>query len=328
MEVFGRLATCTPVPNIHEYGFHPTALFGLVGATAGAAKALGLSEDLIAESVAVAFGAGIGLTGSFGTMVKPLHAGNAAASAVRGVQLALSGFRGNRRLFEVNEGLGDAYTRGDADWDAFKDALAGPFRLAEKRPSIKQYPCCGGNQRSIQNLAGILRDNALTSDDVERVELHVNPRQLLTVGRYPWPSDAYEAKFSLVFNVACTLGAGVPTLAHYNDAYWTTDEAQQARDRIEVIADGTGHKNQVTVTVLTRDGRSFSASEFDVYGSAKVPMSREDLSAKFFDASSYGELPRAALEALHDAALGLDEPTTDFWAAWEAVCTDRGGTNR
>jgi 2-methylcitrate dehydratase PrpD len=318
MEAFGRLATCTHVPNIHEHGFHPTAVLGLVGASVAVAKVLDRPVDEIAEAVTVGSSWGVGFTANFGTTVKPLHAGHTAASGVQAVQLATSGFTGNRQLFETRHGFGAAYMRDDPNWETFKEAIAGPFRLTVRHPSIKQWPCCGGNQRSIQNLSRIMREHGLEDGDVAKVELHINPRQLTSL-RYSWPTTAYEAKFCLPFTVAVTLAKGAPTIAAFRDGWWDDPLVLAARDRIELIQDGVGDKNQVTVTVFTHDGRELSRSEWVVHGSAGDPMTRDEVSAKYLDSCSYGVLDDDVVRGLHDATLAMEDSGKEFWRAWEAV---------
>lgn len=324
MEAFGRLAVNMPVPNIHEYGFHPTAVLGIVATAVGAAKAYGLTRDELAEAIAVSTVGGAGLTASFGTMAKPLHAGYSAQGGVRTAQLARSGFFGNRSVFEEHEGYGEAYVRGDVDWEGFKASLDGPFRLEVKQPSIKQYPCCGGNQRSIQNLSRIMGENDLEMADVDKVELHINPRQLTSL-RYEWASNAYEAKFCLLFNVAVTLAKGAPTLAAYRDAYWDDPEVLEARERIQLIQDVPGDdKHNLVLTVITRDGRQFSKPKPIVHGSAEDPMERDEVAAKYVDSCSYSDrVPQDATKALHESVFRLETAGSEFLDAFASLHTDR-----
>lgn len=321
MEAFGRLATCVPVPTIAEYGFHPTGVLGLVASTIGVSKVLNLSPEQTAHALAIACSFGTGHTASFGTTVKPIHAGHAAASGVRGSQLARSGFTGNLRLFEDPEGFGHAYTRGAADWEQFAQSLSGPFRLEKSQPSIKQWPCCGGNMRSVQNLYWIMRDHGLSAADITKVEIHLNPRQL-TALRYSWPTNAYEAKFCLPFTVATTLAKGQPSLRAFRDAYWNDPDVLAARDRIKIIQDGRGEKHQVTITVFTSDGRQLSKSEWVVHGSAGDPMTQQEISDKYFDACSFSKIPPDAVRALHDSVLALDAGGEEFWTAFRGIAVN------
>jgi len=312
MEIFGRLAISMPIANIHEYGFHPTAVLGIVSAAAAAAKAADATESQIAEALALSTVGGAGVTANFGTPAKPLHAGTAAATGVRALEFAVSGFTGNRRVLEDPEGFGEAYVRGLVDWEVFRKALDGPFRLQVKQPSIKQYPCCGGNQRSIQNLSRIMTENDLSFEDIERVDVHISPRQLTSL-RYEWADNAYEAKFCLPFNVAATLAHGAPTLASYRDEQWNDSVVLAAREVIKFIQDVEGEdKHNLVVDVFAKDGRHFSKPKPVVHGSAEDPMTPEEVSAKYFSCCDYSDIDRARSQRIHDALLSMENDVDEF----------------
>jgi 2-methylcitrate dehydratase PrpD len=321
MEVFGRLGNSMPVVNMHGYGFHPTAVLGLVASAVAAAKAMGLSAEGIGNAVSVGSGRGAGMTASFGSMVKPLHAGFTASAGVQGAELAASGFVGNPALLESEHGFGTAYVRDLADWPAFVESLRGPYRMAVKPPSIKPVPCCGGNQRSIQNLRRIMAEHDLADGDIAKVDVHVNPRQLVTL-RYDWPTSTGEAKFCLPFTVATTLTHGGPTLAAFAGRYWENEQVLAARERVSIIPDGDGDKNYVVLVVTTTDGRQFTRDEFVMHGSGGDPMSWGEISAKYQDSSDYGKVAPEATSALHDAIRGMGSAPDAraagerFWRAW------------
>lgn len=315
MEIFGRLAISMPIANIHEYGFHPTAVLGIVSAAAAAAKAADATESQIAEALALSTVGGAGVTANFGTPAKPLHAGTAAATGVRAFEFAASGFTGNRRVLEDPEGFGEAYVRGLVDWPKFRTALDGPFRLQVKQPSIKQYPCCGGNQRSIQNLSRIMTENNLVFGDIERIDVHISPRQLTSL-RYAWAENSYEAKFCLPFNVAATLAHGAPTLASYRDEQWNDPGVLAARDVITFIPDVEGEdKHNIIMDVFAKDGRHFSKPKPVVHGSAEDPMTTEEVSAKYFACCDHSEIDRSRSQRIHDALLNIENDVDEFVSA-------------
>ncbi len=78
---------------VDHAGWHSTGVFGCLAAAAGAAAAMRPRRE---RRVANALGAAAtqvgGLTGSFGTMAKPFHAGKAAMNGVLSAELAAGGF--------------------------------------------------------------------------------------------------------------------------------------------------------------------------------------------------------------------------------------------
>ena len=86
----------------YELGFHTTATLGNIGATAALARLKGLSLEQTGHALSIAASMSGGLRNNFGTMVKPLHVGLAAANGVRAVQLALAGVTGAADIFEAS----------------------------------------------------------------------------------------------------------------------------------------------------------------------------------------------------------------------------------
>ena len=80
-EVMCRLSTVVP-KAVHKAGFHPTAIFGVMGAAAGVGAALGLNAKQIVDALGIAasFAGGIIEYLAEGAWTKRLHPGWAAQS--------------------------------------------------------------------------------------------------------------------------------------------------------------------------------------------------------------------------------------------------------
>lgn len=76
----------------YNAGFHQTATSGDFGATAAAARLLGLGADQAGHALGLAATRASGLKCQFGTMSKPFHAGMAASTGVEAATLAGLGF--------------------------------------------------------------------------------------------------------------------------------------------------------------------------------------------------------------------------------------------
>src|SRR6516164_8488409 len=124
-EVLCRLSLVVP-KAVHKAGFHPTAIFGAMGAAAGVGAALGLQAGEIVDALGIAGSMASGIIEYLaeGAWTKRLHAGWAAQSGLRAALLARQGFVGPRTVFEGVHGLfhGFAHTS-DGDYEA----LTGDF---------------------------------------------------------------------------------------------------------------------------------------------------------------------------------------------------------
>ena len=116
-EVLCRLSLVVP-KAVHKAGFHPTAVFGAMGAAAGVGAALGLEAREIVDALGIAGSMAGGIIEYLaeGAWTKRLHAGWAAQSGLRAALLARSGFVGPRTVFEGTHGLFHGFahtTQGD-----------------------------------------------------------------------------------------------------------------------------------------------------------------------------------------------------------------------
>ena len=106
VEVMCRLCEVAPT-RVHKAGFHPTAIFGVMGATAGLGAALRLSPQQMVDALGLAGSMAGGIIEYLadGSWTKRMHPGWAAQSAYRAVRLAQAGFKGPATVFEGTHGL-------------------------------------------------------------------------------------------------------------------------------------------------------------------------------------------------------------------------------
>src|ERR1700704_2895700 len=119
-EVLCRLSLVVP-KAVHKAGFHPTAIFGAMGAAAGVGAALGLNARQIVDALGIAGSMAGGIIEYLaeGAWTKRLHAGWAARIGLHAARIAREGFLGPRTVLEGAHGLffGFAHTT-SGDFDA------------------------------------------------------------------------------------------------------------------------------------------------------------------------------------------------------------------
>src|ERR1700675_125114 len=171
-EVLCRLSLVVP-KAVHQAGFHPTALFGAMGAAAGVGAALGLNARQIVDALGIAGSMAGGIIEYLaeGAWTKRLHAGWAAQSGIRAALLARQRFVGPRTVFEGVHGLfhGFAHTaKGDYD------ALTGDFGSSWVTDTLafKPYPC-GTMAQPFIDCARRLAARGVQAEDVEQIVCEV-----------------------------------------------------------------------------------------------------------------------------------------------------------
>src|SRR5579872_3487484 len=219
-EVLCRLSLVVP-KAVHKAGFHPTAIFGAMGAAAGVGAALGLNARQIVDALGIAGSMAGGIIEYLaeGAWTKRLHAGWAAQSGIRAALLARQGFVGPRTVFEGVHGLfhGFAHTiKGDYD------ALVKDFgvRWVTDTLAFKPYPC-GTMAQPYIDCARRLATGGIKPEQVESIVCEVAEG---TVHRL-WepladkqrPRNGYAAKFAVPYLLAYGFVHGGVGLSAFTD---------------------------------------------------------------------------------------------------------------
>jgi len=89
----------------HRKGWHPTGIFGAIGAGAACANLRRLDPDRATMAIALSASQAGGIMANFGTMTKPFHAGRAAHAGLVSARLAELGFTASPDALEHPQGF-------------------------------------------------------------------------------------------------------------------------------------------------------------------------------------------------------------------------------
>jgi 2-methylcitrate dehydratase PrpD len=297
-------------------GWHPTGLFGGIGAAAACARLTGLDADRATMALALAASQSAGLVSNFGSMAKPLHVGRAAHAGVVSARMAAMGMSAAADAIEHPQGLLMATS------PSGKVDLTGPveagrtWRILSHGLNIKRYPTCYSATRGVDGLRVLMEQHAITANDVAAVTVAMSRRNA-TILRYHSPSTALEAKFSMEFAAAAALTAGQLTLAQLRDDFVQRPDVQALMQKITVVPVdqedlATGYARSDTISVRLQSGQIF---ETEI---SKGPrMSAEALFDKFESCLKIGGFASPARE-FHDALMSLDQslPARQLIGRW------------
>ena len=303
VEVTCRLCAVAPT-RVHKAGFHPTAIFGVVGAVAGIGAALHLDEGPLVD----AFGLCGSMAGGIieyladGSWTKRMHPGWAAQSAYRAVRLAQAGFKGPATVFEGTHGLfhGFANTTGD-----FEAMLAGfGERWLWTTIAFKPY-ACGTMAHPYIDCARALRRRGITAEQVVSIECEtaegIVHRLWEPLALKAAPPNAYAAKFSIPYAIAAGLILDDAGLAAYTEPVVQRADLRALAARVRYVVDPanpyprqfTGH---VRATLV--DGTVLEERQGYFKGGAEFPLSDADLEQKFRANCRHGGLDAARTDAV------------------------------
>ena len=156
-ETWAELAARDPGHH-HRKGWHPTGIFGPIGAAAACALLRRLDAQRTAHALALAASHSSGVMANFGTMTKPFHAGRAAHSGVISARLAEIGFTASPDALEHGQGFLSAVSpEGKADRESPADGLGRDWKIVAYRIGIKKYPACYCTHRALDAMLDLHR---------------------------------------------------------------------------------------------------------------------------------------------------------------------------
>lgn len=293
-EVLCRLSLVVP-KAVHKAGFHPTAVFGAIGAAAGVGAALGLNARQIVDALGIAGSMAGGIIEYLaeGAWTKRLHAGWAAQSGIRAVLLAQGGFVGPRTVLEGAHGLfnGFAHTT-DGDYAA----LTGDFgtRWVTDTLAFKPYPC-GTMAQPYVDCARRLAARGIKAEDVADIVCEVAEG---TVHRL-WepladkqrPRNGYAAKFATPYLLAAGFVHGGVGLGAFTESAIRDARVLALAAKVKFVIDPDNpYPNNYTghLRATMKDGSVIEERQPYMRGGAKEPLTRQDVTDKFVLNAQHG----------------------------------------
>ena len=278
----------------HLKGWHPTGVFGTVGAAAAVAYLNKMPQEQVRQALAIAASMASGLVTNFGTMTKPFHAGRAAAAGIEAVQLSQLGLTSAPDVFEHPAGYLNALSpAGRVDLKRPCE-LGRKLRILDSGLSVKGYPVCYSGHRVIDAVLDIAERESLRSAQVRRVRVTIGPAQASML-RNRSPQTGLEAKFSAEFAVASALVERRVGLTELTDDFVGREDVRSVMAK--VVIDITDKPCPIDpafsfadrVVIELEDGRAFDSGPIRfARGSAKLPLGAATLRGKFLDCMATG----------------------------------------
>lgn len=302
----------------YELGFHATSTLGAVGAAAAVARLVRLDKARTRHALAIAASMAGGLRKNFGTMVKPLHVGLAAANGVRAVRMAQAGIEGATEVFEAG-GYLMAFSGGQTNhFPATGIGFGRPFALEQPGHEQKRYPCCYMLHKTIEATLHLRRESSCTLDDLS--EAHVSmPKGGTKPLIHPYPKSGLNGKFSAPYAVVASLADGRIGLGSFTDDAVMRDSLQARLHDVTVTEGeldpppGTDMgRMPVTVRLSMRDGRTLEHTVLASPGSPDDPLTPPQLRQKWVDCLVHGlpGLDPAVAGERFDLGLNLDQASS------------------
>lgn len=279
---------------LHKKGWHPTGLYGAVGAAAACASLRRLDADKTAQAIALGASQSGGLMANFGTMTKPFHAGKAAHAGILAARLAEAGFTASTDALEHPQGFLSAISV-EGNPDRSSGAKAGKeWAILSQGIGIKKYPTCYCTHRAIDCMLDLVSADPVSADEVAKVTVNISD-YFATVLRNHNPRTGLAAKFSMEFAMASGVIAKRVGLRELSDAFVLRPDVQDLMRRVEIVTtteydpDLAGGAFADSVQVELASGRVVQGEPVTrATGHASRPLTEAQLYDKFADCLDAG----------------------------------------
>ncbi len=297
-------------PRHYEEGFHSTGTMGVMGSAAALAKLNGFNRERVLIALGIAASEGAGLRENFGTMTKPFHAGRASENGVVAADFAALGWTATDKVLEAPRGFFQA-AGGGYDPNAIMGKLGKPWTFANPGISIKPFPSGSLTHPGMTEMERLIREHDVKPDQVESLEVGTN-KNMPTALIHHRPTDELQAKFSMEFCMAALLLYRKAGLREFTDEVVNRPAVQQMIARVKFgvhpVAEAAGYHKMTTILKLNlKDGRVIEGRADFGKGSPAIPMSYDDVAAKFLDCAGYAKWPESKAKAIVEQVRKLEQ---------------------
>jgi 2-methylcitrate dehydratase PrpD len=287
-EVAMKLARALGNEPFHR-GWHIPSTIGLIATTAGCAFLASLSKAQISHALGLAAAFAGGSQEQAGTMGNAMQVGQAAASALRAMQLARMGVQSSPSALDGNRGFATLLAR-DSALDHFDTMGRKPLEMEFAGIDIKKYPCSYATHRAIEAALELRSEYGITVNDIVGVEVTAQRNGLRPLV-HPRAVTGTEARFSMHYALAAAFLDGKVKLASFADSEVQRPEAQAFYDRITLFEDEEGEEfpHFALVKLILKNGTTVERRVESAHGTARKPLSDGELADKARECFLYGK---------------------------------------
>ncbi|MBE1283344.1 MAG: MmgE/PrpD family protein [Rhodobacteraceae bacterium] len=255
--------------------YHTSGAWTAVGVAAAGTRLLGGSAEQIRHA------AGIGeYHGPRSQMMRCIDhpsmvrdgVGWGAPSGVTAAYLAMEGFTGAPALTCEGDEAAEFWTDLGQGW-----------RLVE-HTHYKAYPCCRWAHPSLDAVHDMMRDNALTHDQIEAVEIRTFHYATRLAGHEPQTQDDFA--YAIAFPVAAMIVRGQVGIEELTPAALQDPDILRVSRATRLIDDPemtriSADKRWAQVSLVLKDGRRIEDTPRTPRGDVDHPLSDRQISDKF-----------------------------------------------
>ncbi|MHB8499540.1 MAG: MmgE/PrpD family protein [Candidatus Acidiferrales bacterium] len=314
-DVHARLLAAPIDATFGKSGWNSAYLFSVFGATAAAAKIMGLDESATQNAMGLAYAQAAGnYQGQIeGVLGVRLQLGFAVRNGIMAADLAGRGITGIKQFLTGRYALYPLYF-GDreVDLESVTEGLGTKFR--GERLGFKGYPCglvAHPAMDALRTLAGSYAPEDVVAVRVfgdEHMRIMTDPRDVRKN-----PRNFIDAQFSIPWAIACVIVDGTVKLQHYEAPALADPRYRTLAQLVDVRLEGD--RGSSCVELELRGGRTLRSIDVKVaHGHPDNPRSNAEIAEVFRDCLAFGPKNKARAQAARLPEMVLDGdsiPDTD-----------------
>jgi 2-methylcitrate dehydratase PrpD len=305
-----------PGGSLIKSGWHPTALFGYLGAALMAGKIMGLDEEKMVNALGIAYHqcAGNSQSVNDGALTKRMGPGLAARGGITAALMAERGITGARNVLEGEYGMFRQYHGSDYDRDILLADLG--KRFEGMNIGFKPYPCCGFTHpfidaalalKSRHDINNFEQLRSITAYGGETAYEVCVPAEVKCA-----PRNTVDAQFSVPWVVATALVKGRVTPEDFTVDAINNEDVRRVARKVRGILEPAMNRHGVgpgRLKIVMQDGTVYEEEIEHCLGSVARPMTFDDCAAKFREgaAVSLKTLPAETVEKVIEMVGRLEQ---------------------
>ncbi|MSQ57490.1 MAG: MmgE/PrpD family protein [Limnohabitans sp.] len=290
LDITCRMGIAAQVPPV-SIGWVYTTLFGLFGATAAAAKIVGLNAEQTGNALGVAYAQAAGNCQCIpdGSLTKRMQPGFAARAAVLSVLLVQRGITGSVNSFEGQHGLARVYLHDQWNKELLLDGLGKKWHHEDL--AYKPYPTCRHTHNPIDVALQLTRHHDIEPGQVESISVGLNEEgytNLCTpIDVKLRPKTVVHAQFSIPFCIATAICRRDVFIDDMSEQAIHSPDVLNLASKVKPYVDvelQRIHGRGVTpakMTIQLRNGATYKGSSMVARGGVESPMNFAALVPKF-----------------------------------------------
>jgi len=309
-----------PGGSLVKSGWHPTPLFGYLGAALMAGTIIGLDDAKMVNALGIAYHqcAGNSQCVSDGALTKRMGPGMAARGGITAALMAERGITGANNVLEGEYGLFRQYLGGDYDRSILLADLG--ERFEGMNIGFKPYSCCGFSHPFIDGALALRSKHDIKVEQIKSVTAYGGetayaicvPPEVKGV-----PRNTVDAQFSVPWAVATALVKGRVAPADFTSEAIRDEKVLGISHKVKGVLEPAYNRHGVgpgRLEIVMEDGAVYTEEVTHCLGSTERPMTFNDITAKFREGAAAARKPVskksvdqviklvANLESLADAA--------------------------